>query len=132
MFTALALLFLLQFAAAQSCNRTYTVQEGDICDSISGANYVSTYQLWAVNSAIIDCQCDNLQPGSVLCLGLAGEDCTNTYTVKAGDTCDSVSSTYGINTTILYANNPQLDQNTCDNLYVGEVSLLVFSCFDPP
>lgn len=36
-------------AAAASCSRSYTIQDGDICDSISAANNASTYQLAALN-----------------------------------------------------------------------------------
>ncbi|KAH0828581.1 hypothetical protein J3R83DRAFT_2852 [Lanmaoa asiatica] len=106
--------------SAQSCTRYYTVQSGDICDSISAANSVSTYQLAVVNNNIIDSSCDNLNPGSTICLGWQGEDCTTTYVVRLGDTCDGVAYNSGINTTVLYANNPQLTQD-CTNLYVGEV-----------
>lgn len=79
------------------------------------------FQLWAVNYPNIDANCDNLTPGTTICLGWPGVDCTTNYVVQLGDTCDGVASQWGINTTILYANNPQLDQNYCDNLYVGEV-----------
>ena len=91
-----------------------------------------SFQLGAINSDVIDAACDNLQPGCTLCLGWPGQDCTTTYVVQDGDTCDGVAYAYGINTTILYTNNPQLDQDTCDNLYIGEVSGLVISCGDPP
>ncbi|KAJ3997124.1 hypothetical protein F5050DRAFT_1754374 [Lentinula boryana] len=121
----------LQLASAQSCTRSYTVQDGDICDSISAAQNVSTYQLAAVNSGVIDSTCSNLQPGSSLCLGYEGEDCTTTYTVAAQDTCDTISATYGINSTLLYGNNPQID-SACDNIYVGEVLCVASTIAAPP
>ncbi|KAL6304489.1 hypothetical protein BKA93DRAFT_782776 [Sparassis latifolia] len=114
-----ALPFLASSAFAQTCDRSYTVQAGDICDSISAANNVSTYQLAASNPSI-DATCDNLYAGEVLCLGYQGEDCNTTYVVKLGDDCAAISTAYAINTTVLYENNPQIDA-ACDNLYVGEV-----------
>ncbi|KAG6829954.1 hypothetical protein H0H92_002858 [Tricholoma furcatifolium] len=116
----LALPVLAQSAYAATCTRQYTVQAGDICDSISAAQNVSTYQLAAINTGIIDSTCDNLQVGSTLCLGYAGEDCTTTYQVVAGDSCDALAAAHGLNTTILYLNNPQINSE-CTNIYVGEV-----------
>ncbi|KAJ3709791.1 hypothetical protein EV361DRAFT_923388 [Lentinula raphanica] len=121
----------LQIASAQSCTRNYTVQEGDTCDSISAAQNVSTYQFASVNSGIVDSSCSNLQPGANICLGYEGEDCTTTYTVAAQDTCDSISSAYSINSTLLYNNNPQID-SACDNIYVGEVLCVASTIAAPP
>lgn len=35
--------YIFTAATATKCERPYTVKEGDICDSISAANSVSTY-----------------------------------------------------------------------------------------
>ena len=121
-----------------ACDRTYTIQEGDICDSISASHNVSTwvdstsftdptypstfrYQLAAINSGIIDSTCSNLVVGNSICLGYDGEDCSTTYVVAGGDNCDLITSKFGINGTILSLNNPQINK-ACDNIYVGEVS----------
>ncbi|KIP05876.1 hypothetical protein PHLGIDRAFT_19580 [Phlebiopsis gigantea 11061_1 CR5-6] len=114
-----ALPLFVQSAAAADCSRTYTVVAGDICDSISANHNVSTYQLAVMNPGI-DKSCNNLLPGQELCLGAAGKDCTTTYVVKSGDSCEQIVSNHGINSTILYANNPQIDVD-CSNIYVGEV-----------
>jgi LysM repeat protein len=127
----LAVPFVAQFASAQQCTRQYTVQQGDICDSISAAQNVSTYQLAVVNEGIIDVACDNLMPGETICLGFSGEDCSTTYVVDFNDTCDQVASAYGINTTTLYYNNPQLNAD-CTNLYVGEVVCVSSGVSVPP
>lgn len=82
---------------------------------------VHSFQLAAVNSGKYNEQCTDLAVGSVLCLGTAGEDCKDTYTVKEGDTCDGVTSASGMNSTILYLNNPQINKD-CTNIYIGEVS----------
>jgi len=105
--------------ASPSCTRTYTVVSGDTCDGISAAQSVSTYQLAAVNP-VIDSGCSNLEIGQILCLGTEGADCTKTHTVVANDVCDSVAEEYGIDFTLMLANNPILDF-VCDNLYIGEV-----------
>jgi LysM domain len=81
-----------------------------------------SYQLAAINYPKIDSTCSNLEPGSTLCLGYAGEDCTATYVVVAGDICDEIVARHNINTTILYENNPQINKD-CTNIYDGEVRI---------
>jgi len=112
--------FLAQSALAADCTRKYTVKEGDICDNISAANQVSTYQLAVVNQGHIDSTCSNLVPGDEICLGNAGEDCTTTYVVQDNDTCEGINAAHSLNSTILSLNNPQINQ-ACDNIYIGEV-----------
>jgi hypothetical protein len=46
---------------------------------------VSTYQLALVNDAVISENCDNLEPGQTVCLGIEGHDCTKVYTVNANE-----------------------------------------------
>jgi len=116
-----AMPFVAQPVMAADCARSYTVQQGDICDSISAAKNVSTYQLAINNIQQIDSQCTNLVPGETLCLGYKdAEDCKTTYVVKADDDCEAISKSFGLNSTILTLNNPQID-NECGNLYIGEV-----------
>jgi len=116
----LAIPFLSQYALAADCSRTYTIKEGDTCDKISAENNVSTYQLGLLNDNIIDPDCKNLHHGDDICIGTLGEDCETTYVVGLGDTCLGIQEAWGINSTILYANNPQINEE-CDNIYVGEV-----------
>ncbi|KAG8716839.1 hypothetical protein FRC08_008713 [Ceratobasidium sp. 394] len=116
----LAVSALATVAFAAECTRTYTVQAGDWCDTISQAHNVSTYQLSTVNADKIDDACTNLEVGQILCLGTKGEDCNVTHTVVAGDTCDRVMMGAAINDTVLYHNNPQIDEY-CGNIYIGEV-----------
>jgi hypothetical protein len=117
---AVAALLLTSVANAATCNRQYTVKAGDTCDSIGAANNASTYQLLTIWSPTVDSECSNLKVGAQLCLGYAGEDCSNTYVVQSGDTCGQVAQNHGLNSTILNLNNPQLDDQ-CSNLYIGEV-----------
>jgi len=105
--------------AASACARPYKVVSGDTCDSISAAQKVSTFQLAAVNTDI-NAGCTNLEVDQQLCLGNVGEDCTLTYTVKSGDTCEQVGQQFNVNSTLIMLNNPQIDAD-CYNLYVGEV-----------
>jgi len=117
-------------ALGQSCTLSYTVKSGDICDSISANNDVSTYQLAVLNPSI-NPGCTNISPGQTLCLGTTGYDCTPTYKVKLNDDCDVISSTNQINTTVLTLNNPQLNAD-CSNLYVGEVLCVAGTVIVPP
>jgi len=127
----LALPFLVQTAYAATCVRKYTIQSGDICDSISAAQNVSTYQLSAINVGTINASCDNLVPGTEICIGYADEDCSTTYVVRANDTCYDIATNHGTNTSLLYQNNPQIDQD-CSNIYVGEVLCVANQVQVPP
>jgi len=132
-FALLALPFIAEgvlAAASAGCARSYTVAAGDTCDSISAAMKASTYQLAAVNSVIND-DCTNLLPGQALCLGMDNADCTETYVVQAGDTCTAVQAAHGLNSTILSANNPNIDEE-CSNIYVGEVLCVAGSTSNVP
>jgi len=111
---------LLATSVSAHCSRTYTVAEGDTCDEISAAKNSSTWQLAVTNIETINEPCSNLQIGKEICLGYTSQDCTSTYVVQQGDYCDLISSKFATNTTMLRANNPQID-DLCYNLYPGEV-----------
>jgi LysM repeat protein len=96
------------------------VKEGDICDGISATTNTSTYQLAVVNHNVINSECTNLVPGNDICLGWAGSDCQTTTVIRKDDTCEKIESRSGINATILYLNNPQINDD-CSNIYIGEV-----------
>ncbi|KAG8986557.1 hypothetical protein FRB94_002695 [Tulasnella sp. JGI-2019a] len=116
----LALLSVSVAAGAADCSRTYTVQTGDWCDTISAAHQSSTYQLAYANQDTINDCCTNLQVGQTICLApKAGPDCTSIHVVSDEDTCESISTSAGTNTTMLIANNPQLDAGC--SLYPGQV-----------
>jgi len=118
-------------AKKPSCSRTYTVQAGDYCDKISASQNTSTYQLAVNNIKSINSGCTNLVPGQVLCLGTSGDDCQTVDVVGASDTCDSIASAAGINTTILTLNNPQINAG-CSNIYTGEVLCTAKTALVPP
>jgi hypothetical protein len=84
-----------------------------------------------LNSAFINSGCTNLIPDSTICLGLTGQDCSDVHVVQSGDICDDIMQKAGINSTMLWGNNPQINQE-CTNIYTGEVSLvliaIVFYC----
>jgi len=130
-FGLVALPLVARSAFAATCTRNYTVVAGDICDSISKANNVSTYQLAAVNANTVDALCSNLEIGSTLCLGTEGEDCNQTHVIDSTDTCESIASTYNVNSTILMENNPNID-DTCSNIYEGEVLCVASEVAAPP
>lgn len=83
--------------------------------------YFTSYQLVVTNDGRIDSACSNLVQGELICLGNKGEDCSNTYVVRENDTCDRIITAHKLNSTLLYLNNPQINE-ACDNIYIGEVS----------
>ncbi|KAG6819911.1 hypothetical protein H0H93_007445 [Arthromyces matolae] len=89
-----------------------------------------SYQLSVANPAI-DTSCSNLVPQTTICLGYSGEDCSTTYVVTADDTCDGIASNNGLNSTILYLNNPQINSD-CTNIYIGEVLCVSNTVQVPP
>lgn len=113
-------LVLAATSVSAGCDRYYTVENGDVCDSISAAQTVSTYQLASANPDQIDSQCSNLQPGQQICLATSGFDCAVVVKVQIGDTCSSIVTTAGISIKMLTYNNPQINDD-CTNLYDGEV-----------
>ncbi|KAK0235291.1 hypothetical protein EDD85DRAFT_842488 [Armillaria nabsnona] len=129
-FAVVALPFVARSVVAH-CNRQYTIQEGDICDSISAANNVSTYQLATINAGYIDSTCSNLQIGATICLGYLNEDCSDTYVVEAEDTCEDIADGFSIDEATLYNNNPNINDK-CTNIYVGEVLCVASSIAVPP
>jgi len=121
MYSTLFVLIAAVPAFAAQCSRSYTVKDGDYCDAISASQNTSTYQLAVLNSGSINSECSNLAVGQTLCLGdVASEDCKQTHVVQTGDICDTVMTTYGINATMLWTNNPIIDAD-CTNIYEGEV-----------
>ncbi|KAH7906289.1 hypothetical protein BJ138DRAFT_1071932 [Hygrophoropsis aurantiaca] len=103
-----------------NCDRSTVVHLGETCDIISATFNVSTYQLAAVNTGIIDAGCDNLAVGEPLCLGLTGQDCNTTYVIQSGDTCQTIASGAGIPVNTLLTNNPNVNP-ICSNIYPNEV-----------
>lgn len=59
-------------------------------------------------------------------------DCSTTHTVTIGDTCWGISSRYGVPVETIYGNNPQVDAETCNNIYVGEVLCVAQEKFTYP
>ncbi|KAG8752154.1 hypothetical protein FRC14_007289 [Serendipita sp. 396] len=116
---------------AIACTRNYTVVPGDICDGISRAHNVSSYQLAALNIDKIDALCEHMQIGESLCLGTEGEDCNQVHVVSPGDTCDKIVTTYGLNSTVLFQNNPNIDGD-CDGIYNGLVLCVSKTVQAPP
>lgn len=94
-----------------TCTASYTVQDGDDCNSVARANNVSTFALLYNNGLNIYCM-DFPAAGTSLCLP---PQCI-VYAVQPGDTCDSiVNSTAGITVTQLLAWNPNIN-SLCGNI----------------
>lgn len=108
----------------QSCHSYYTVKSDDSCQSIINYFGQAPTTFYAQNPSI---NCANLVPGEVLCLDTSIVDsnlqkhCSSYYTVKVGDSCSSVISTYNLNSNIFYNSNPNIN---CANLQPGQVLCL--------
>ncbi|KIK69073.1 carbohydrate-binding module family 50 protein, partial [Collybiopsis luxurians FD-317 M1] len=103
-----------------TCASNYTVQQGDICQTIAAQFNVTIADLEAANPSI-DSGCTNLAIGQVLCIPAAA-NCSSgvTYVVKDGDVCINIANMFNITFQQLETANPEIDAN-CDNLSIGEV-----------
>ncbi|TFK33715.1 hypothetical protein BDQ12DRAFT_690789 [Crucibulum laeve] len=120
--TAVVSLFFVAGVHAQvasNCTRTYTVQAGDVCDLISAAQGVSTFQLATVNAGVINSDCTNLFVDEVICLATDSQDCSPVHTVATGDTCFDIAVAAGITIPDVVAQNPNVTPDC--NIYPGEV-----------
>ena len=61
----------------------------------------------------------------VLCLAMAGYNCTSVYPVQPDDDCAKIADAAQIDFTTLRANNPNIDEG-CTNIYPGEVCISFF------
>ncbi|KAF7342671.1 hypothetical protein MSAN_02024900 [Mycena sanguinolenta] len=107
---------------ARSCSPTYTVKPGDTCSAIATAKGLTLAELYSYNPSI-NSGCTNLAIGEVLCLGPgvgSGGTCTQTYTVKSGDTCSAIAAHFGLTVSQLLALNPSISSG-CTNLAIGQV-----------
>ncbi|TLD08606.1 uncharacterized protein PgNI_07373 [Pyricularia grisea] len=112
---------------------SYTVQDGDSCNSISEAQGVATEAFISIND--IDLGCNDIPTvGTSLCLpkkckvrelGL-GDTCESIIeeegitlvTITDGGTCAAASVAFGITLDDFYFLNPQVD-SSCSNLWLG-------------
>ncbi|KAF5383454.1 hypothetical protein D9757_006109 [Collybiopsis confluens] len=102
-----------------TCTTNYTVQQGDICQTIASQFNVTIADLESANPSI-NSGCTNLAIGEVLCIPAAAACSSNvTYVVKDGDVCIDIANMFNITFAALEAANPEIDAN-CDNLSIGE------------
>ncbi|KAF7378498.1 hypothetical protein MSAN_00277200 [Mycena sanguinolenta] len=111
-------------SSSSGCTQTYTVKSGDTCSAIETATGVSDAELHALNPAI-NSGCTNLSVGQTLCLSGSGSGggCTQTYTVKSGDTCSAIEAATGVSDAQLHALNAAINSG-CTNLSIGETLCL--------
>lgn len=101
-------------------SQQYTVQSGDNCNAIAQSKSIATRQIISINRLATDCS--NLIAGQNICL--PPSTCT-TYTVQSGDTCTSIVSGEGMDSTSqLLGINPGL---YCQSLLSSEII-----CVSPP
>ncbi|OTA53849.1 carbohydrate-binding module family 50 protein [Hypoxylon sp. EC38] len=95
--------------ASPCTGRTYTVQPGDTCGSISKAEHIGTNWLLMDNS--LAAYCADFPTSGTLCLN---HTCP-TYTVQANDTCNGIAASNNATLAQIFAWNPVLDL-ACSNL----------------
>jgi LysM repeat protein len=115
------------------CANPYTVKAGDTCYQIMTYYGQSYSTFFAGNPGI---NCNLLQIGQILCLSVTpgpytgssqtitysyGYGCANRYTIKSGDTCSGLISNYGLDSTLFYSVNPNIN---CYNLQIGQIICL--------
>ncbi|KAG8766235.1 hypothetical protein FRC12_007006 [Ceratobasidium sp. 428] len=88
-----------------TCTKTYSVKSGDNCQAIATSNSISYYQLTYLNPSM---NCNALSIGQSLCLTASQYNCQPVYTVKSGDTCSAIATTYSITVNQIIANNPNV------------------------
>eukprot|EP00884_Botryococcus_braunii_P012498 jgi/Botrbrau1/21249/Bobra.39_2s0043.1 len=117
------------------CTKYYTVKSGDTCYIIWTTYSLDSNTFYALNPGI---NCNNLQIGQQVCIGGGGgptpsprppppstptptstppAGCTKYYTVKSGDTCYIIWTTYGLSSATFYVLNPGIK---CNNLQIGQ------------
>ncbi|PSN61472.1 hypothetical protein BS50DRAFT_651680 [Corynespora cassiicola Philippines] len=87
----------------------YTVKQGDTCESISKSNSMAIDGFLDLNN--LDVECKLLKVGNSVCI----RDACKTFTIPAGQTCDTLSKRLGFTKTELLYWNPVLG-SSCDNL----------------
>lgn len=118
--------------ATKACTGTYTVQSGDTCGSIETTYSLTSAQFYALNPSV-NTACSNLSVGQVLCVQGStattttitsaiptSTGCTQKYTVKSGDTCGNIETTYSLTSAQFYGLNPSVNVG-CSNLAIGQV-----------
>lgn len=100
-----------KFPTREPCVRSYTVQEGDSCISISLNMNVSTHGIIRINGFDIGCK---LLPavGSIICLPEPGE----TYQLDMYERCEGIPADTGITLHQILACNLIIN-DFCSNLY---------------
>ncbi|KAK4118091.1 carbohydrate-binding module family 50 protein [Parathielavia appendiculata] len=133
----------IQEGMTKSCNKFHLVVSGDGCVNIGSQYGVSTAQLVAWNPAI-GTNCQTLWLNTYLCVGVIGStttstpsstttgngvvtptptregmtpDCTGFHFVVSGNTCQTISSQYGISFQQFLAWNPYVGSN-CAGLWL--------------
>lgn len=112
-------------SAPKACDASYTIREGDTCNSIAAAKKVSTFGVTYIND--LDAYCTNIPgPGSQVCLP---ESC-EIHIVQKGQSCENVINESAKNITLaqLRAWNPNIDR-VCSNLDRLTDSVI---CISPP
>lgn len=103
----------------------YITQESDTCDSIALAYNVSSASLFIGNEDLHDCS--TIKEGITLCIPLS---CSELYTVRSGDTCESIERGLNLAKNNLIIWNSWIDAD-CRNLQAGLLWYGNIICLSP-
>jgi len=88
------------------CTKHQTVATGDSCWSIGAAHGYTDTRLVELNPGLV---CSTLQPGTSLCVSTSTVICSETYTVKSGDSCQAIADSEGLSLQQFQDLNPDSD-----------------------
>lgn len=125
-----------------TCNKWYTVKNGDSCATVESQFGITLAQFLSWNPAVSSDCTTNFWVGDSYCVGvgsssatksvptvtsppgptMTGEpaNCNNWYLVQNGDSCATVESKFGITLAQFLAWNPAVSSDCATNFWVGE------------
>jgi peptidoglycan/xylan/chitin deacetylase (PgdA/CDA1 family)/ribosomal protein S17 len=100
----------------RSCSKTYKIQSGDTCYKIWKKYGLSEKQFKSLNSGI---NCNKLKKGDKVCVSLSSGSSSskNYHTVKSGETCYKIWTTYGLSESSFRKLNSGIN---CNKLQIGQ------------
>jgi len=95
----------------EPCKTTYNSQSGDTCASMDTKYALASGTILTANPFLT---CSNVWAGTPICVPDGPYACSQTYSSKMGDTCDSIEKMFSLPTNSILAANTFL---TCSNIW---------------
>jgi hypothetical protein len=96
-----------------SCKMTYYSQNGDTCATMDKMYGLASGTTLAANPSLT---CSDVWPGTPICVPDGPYACSQTYSSKKGDTCDSLEQAFNMPSGAILAANTFL---TCSDIWEG-------------